>query len=73
MRWLLLESFFRVFLSLLFPVEVHNLQCFFRAYKKVDTKRAAHKKVDYKTKYFSLTPRFGCAHKETKCIISDGK
>ena len=52
-----------MFVSLCFPVEVNNLQCFFRAYKK----------VDYKTKYFSLTPRVGCAHEETKCIVSDGK
>ena len=37
-RWLLLESFFRVFVSLCFPVAVNNLQCFFGAYKKVDCK-----------------------------------
>ena len=37
-RWLLLESFFCVFVSLCFPVEVNKLQCFFRAYKKVDYK-----------------------------------
>ena len=52
-----------MFVSLWFPVEVNNLQCFFRA----------DKKVDYKTKYFSLTPRVIRAHKETKCIVSDGK
>ena len=53
-----------MFVSLCFPVhEVNNLQCFFGAYKK----------VDYKTKYFSLTPHVGCAHKETKCIVSNDK
>ena len=62
-----------MFVSLCFPVEVNNLQCFFRADKKVDCKKRAHKKVDYKTKYFSLTPRVSHAHKETKCIVSDGK
>ena len=53
-----------MFVSLSFPVhEVNNLQCFFGAYKK----------VDYKTKHFSLTPHVGCTHKETKCIVSNGK
>ena len=52
-----------MFVSLCFPVEVNNLQCFFRAYKKVDDK----------TKYFSLTLDVGCTHKETKCIVSNDK
>ena len=59
--------------SLCFPVKVNNLQCLFRAYKKLTVKQRAHKKVDYKTKYFSLIPRVGCTHKETKCIVSDAK
>ena len=62
-----------MFVSLCFPVEVNNLQCFFELIRKLTVKQRAHKKVDYKTKYFSLTPRVSCAHKETKCIISDGK
>ena len=49
-----------MFVSLCFPVhEINNLQCFFGAYKKVHYKQIAHKKVDYKTKYFSLTPHVG--------------
>ena len=62
-----------MFVSLCFPVEVNNLQCYLRADKKLTVKQRAHKKVDYKTKYFSLTPRVGCAHEETKSIVSDGK
>ena len=53
-----------MFVSLCFPVdEVNNLQCFFRAYKKVDCK----------TKYFSLTPDVGSTQKETKWIFSNDK
>ena len=52
-----------MFVSLFFPVEVNTLQCFLRAYKK----------VDYKTKYFSLTRHVGCAHKETKFIVNNDK
>ena len=62
-----------MFVSLCFPVEVNNLQFSFELIRKLTVKQRAHKKVDYKTKYFSLTPRVGCAHKETKCIVSDGK
>ena len=53
-----------MFVSLCLPVhDVNNLQCFFGAYKK----------VDYKRKYFLLTPHVGCAHKEAKCIVSNDK
>ena len=45
----------------------------FELIRQLTVKQRAHKKVDYKTKYFSLTPLVGCAHKETKCIVSDGK
>ena len=45
----------------------------FELIRKLTVKQRAHKKVHYKTKYFSLTPRVDCAHKETKCIVSDGK
>ena len=45
----------------------------FELIRKLTVKQRAHKKVDYKTNYSSLTPRVGCAHKETKCIVSDGK
>ena len=34
----------------------------FELIRKLTVKQKAHKKVDYKTKYFSLTPRVGCAH-----------
>ena len=45
----------------------------FELIKKLTIKKRAHKKVDYKTKYFSLTPGVGSTHEETKCIVSDGK
>ena len=53
-----------MFVSLCIPVhEVNNLQFLFGAYKKVDCK----------TKYFSLTPHVGCAQKKTKWIFSNDK
>ena len=45
----------------------------FELIRKLTVKQRAHKKIDYNTKYFSLTRRVGCTHKETKCIDSDGK
>ena len=46
---------------------------FFELIGKLTVKQRVHKKVGYKTKYFSLTPRVGYANKETKCIVSVGK
>ena len=45
----------------------------FELIRELTIKQRAHTKVDYKTKYFSLTPRVGFAHKETKCFVCDGK
>ena len=36
----------------------------FELIRKLTIKKRAHKKVDYKTKYFSLTPHVGCADKQ---------
>ena len=41
--------------------------------RKLTIKQRVHKEVDYKTKYFSLTLHVGCAHKETKSIVTNGK
>ena len=45
----------------------------FELTRKLTIKQRVHKKVDYKTKYFSLTFYVGCAHKETKCIVSNDR
>ena len=45
----------------------------FELIRKLTIKQRAHKRVDYKTKYFSLTPHVRCGHKETKCIVSIDK
>ena len=63
-----------MFVSLWFPVQVNNLKnVSFELIRKLTIKQRAHKKVDYKTKYFSLTPHVGCAHKETKFMVSNDK
>ena len=46
---------------------------YFELRRKLTIKQRAHKKVAYKTKYFSLTPHVSCAQKETKCIVSNDK
>ena len=38
---------------------------FFELIRKLSIKQLVNQKVDYKTKFFSLTPLVGCVHKET--------
>ena len=52
--------------SFLFALEFMRYKIYvsFELIRMLAIKQIAHKKVDYKTKYFSLTPHVGCVHKE---------